>query len=94
MKAQIKEFESKALPFISAPLELGIKSSCVNKLETQKIYSSKARWKCPSTWSLLQGIKMVNFIVMSDFCLFESIISKVVSDTFSFECFSEGIEKH
>lgn len=76
MKAQIKGIESKALPFISAPLELGIKSFGVNKLETQKIFSSKARWKWPSTWSLLQGIKVVNFVVMSDFCLFGSIIWK------------------
>lgn len=44
MKAQIKGIKSKALPFISAPLEMGIKSSGVNKLETQKIFSSKA-WK-------------------------------------------------
>lgn len=75
MKAQIKGIKSKALPFISAPLEMGIKPSSVNKLETQKIFSSKA-WKWPRTWSLLQGIKVVNFVVRRDLCLFGSIIWK------------------
>lgn len=90
MKAQIKGIESKALPFTSAPLELGIKSSGVNKLETQKIFSSKSRWKLPSTWSLLQGIKVVNFID-ERLLPFWIYYMKVVSGTFFFECFSEGM---
>lgn len=40
MKAQTKGIKTNTLPFISAlrPLELGIRSSGVNKLETLKLF--------------------------------------------------------
>lgn len=47
MKAQIKETKTTPLLFISAfrPLELGIKSSGVNKLETLKLFMQSASSK-------------------------------------------------
>lgn len=97
---------NKPLPFLSAlrPLELGIKSSGVNKLETLKLLMqntssktggvcSKTSWKWPSrhAWSLQQGVKVVDVVVMNDLCFLASITWRWHQTLFSFKGFSEQI---